>query len=58
VILWVRAKKRLLMTKVKIAGTAIAAMFLMSSAANAADHQTTEKTCKLARIAAVHQQSD
>jgi hypothetical protein len=46
------------MTKVKIAGTAIAAMFLMSSAANAADHQTTEKTCKLARIAAVHQQSD
>jgi hypothetical protein len=30
------------MTKVKIAGTAIAAMFLMSSAANAADLYTPE----------------
>jgi opacity protein-like surface antigen len=43
-VLWVRAKKELLMTKIKFVGTAIAAMFLMSSAANAADLYTPEPT--------------
>jgi len=43
-VLWVRAKKEVVMTKTKFVGAAIAAMFLMSSAANAADLYTPEPT--------------